>query len=320
MPPRLRSFRKEAQKAKEEAQPEETKVEIKDPEREITSISFSTKDVNFTQVAPEIFINICKFLPPIDLLSLAQVCRLFNEYLSSKESESTELIWRKARLTFLSTFDIGPPDGMSERDYIRLIVEKGCQLCGNKSGASIHWEFLVRVCNQCFKANIASFNSIMANYQIPLYFYPALPCYSRADSGYFWLPHVKKFRDEYNAANSEEKLKMLQDCTQKSHRIMLDKRARETSKSRERTARIQESAKKRKSRQDRIHQLVDEMSKETYEDGTPKFDQHLLKSNNVAYCKAINSTSTSLTDRAWRTWRKKIEKEYYSKVPSIMDQ
>src|SRR4051812_27833079 len=91
----------------------------------------------FTAVAPEVFINICNYLHPTDLLSVARVCRRFYDYLRCEISSSTELIWRQSRINFLPWYQVPPPAVISEQFYVRLLVQKACQMCGNKKKGEI---------------------------------------------------------------------------------------------------------------------------------------------------------------------------------------
>src|ERR1700728_2455794 len=76
---------------------------------------------------PEIFIEICAFLPPADLFALSHVCRKFRGYLCAPNSFSTQQIWEKSRLQF--TKNKPPPKGMDEKKYIELLMTEGCQTC-----------------------------------------------------------------------------------------------------------------------------------------------------------------------------------------------
>ena len=59
-----------------------------------------------------IFIKICEYLPPSDLLSLTGVCKRFREFLCSPESQITQDIWRLSRLKFLPELQLPPPEEM----------------------------------------------------------------------------------------------------------------------------------------------------------------------------------------------------------------
>src|ERR671938_678148 len=94
---------------------------------------------------PEIFTNICSFLPPKDLFTFSQVCRKFRGYLCAPNCFSTQQIWKESRLQFMPEEDMPPPEGMSEEKYVELLLEeRGCQFCkSSKELCEIYWEFKV---------------------------------------------------------------------------------------------------------------------------------------------------------------------------------
>ena len=63
---------------------------------------------------PEIFAEVCSFLPPADLFTLSQVCRKFREYLCAPNCFSTQQIWKESRLQFMPSENLPPPEGMSD--------------------------------------------------------------------------------------------------------------------------------------------------------------------------------------------------------------
>nr|CAG8442194.1 2331_t:CDS:2 [Entrophospora candida]CAG8474649.1 6012_t:CDS:2 [Entrophospora candida] len=81
--------------------------------------------------AIKIFVAICEFLDPYDLLKLECVCKKFKDYLRSKDSEAIELLWKHSRNTYTPFNDYEVLTGMSERDYTKLLcIKNGCQRCG----------------------------------------------------------------------------------------------------------------------------------------------------------------------------------------------
>src|SRR3954471_12930195 len=93
-------------------------------------------------ISPELFIEICSFLPPADLFTLSQVCRKFRGYLCAPNSFSTQKIWKESRLQFMLKEDMPPPEGMSEEKYVVLLMtERGCQICNRSKKCRIYWEF-----------------------------------------------------------------------------------------------------------------------------------------------------------------------------------
>ncbi|CAG8594008.1 36237_t:CDS:2 [Gigaspora margarita] len=100
----------------------------------------------FQSLAPETFLQICTYLSPIELLSLSKVCKQFYNDLSIVETSTTiTKIWQQSRHKFMPYRILGPPKGMNERDYIRLLIEEKCLFCGKKSRTSkIYWDIGVR--------------------------------------------------------------------------------------------------------------------------------------------------------------------------------
>src|SRR3954451_8740990 len=106
-----------------------------------------------TNIPPELFLEICSFLPPSDLFTLSQVCRKFREYLFAPNSSNTQEVWKNSRLKFMPKEDMPPPKGMSEEKYVELLMtERGCQFCKVKE-CKIFWQFGVRCCSGCLDNN-----------------------------------------------------------------------------------------------------------------------------------------------------------------------
>ncbi|CAG8644178.1 17960_t:CDS:2, partial [Racocetra fulgida] len=50
-------------------------------------------------------------------------------------------IWRQSRLIFMPYRQMGPPEGMNEKEYVRFLVEDKCYFCGRRNKNSrIYWE------------------------------------------------------------------------------------------------------------------------------------------------------------------------------------
>ncbi|CAG8515816.1 1391_t:CDS:2 [Ambispora gerdemannii] len=79
---------------------------------------------------PEIFIIICSNLAAGDLFRLSKVCRLFNSYLCTTESTSTQQIWRAARLQIWSWAEHPAPDIVDEKSFLEMLLERRCEWCG----------------------------------------------------------------------------------------------------------------------------------------------------------------------------------------------
>ncbi|CAG8767122.1 16908_t:CDS:2, partial [Cetraspora pellucida] len=114
----------------------------------------------FMNVPCEVFIDICKLVPPIDLVTLTTVCKKFRSWLLAPSNFGTEQIWSASRIAFIPSLK-PPPRGISEQCYIFLyLIELGCQFCGagkiephgklpTETPAKIYWVFRVRCCKRC---------------------------------------------------------------------------------------------------------------------------------------------------------------------------
>ena len=110
-----------------------------------------------TNLPPELFIEICSFLPPANLFTLSQVCREFRGYLCAPNSLATQQIWKKSRLQYMPEEDMPPTEGMSEEKYVELLMtERGCQICKCSEECEIYLEFEVRCCKKCFLKGIVT--------------------------------------------------------------------------------------------------------------------------------------------------------------------
>ncbi|CAG8556154.1 7320_t:CDS:2 [Racocetra fulgida] len=119
----------------------------------------SKRKCMFMDIPCEVFINICKFVPPIDLVTLTTVCKKFRWWLLAPSNFGTEQIWSTSRKLFLPNLK-SPPRGISEQCYISLyLIELGCQFCEagkiephgklpTETPAKIYWVFRVRCCKQ----------------------------------------------------------------------------------------------------------------------------------------------------------------------------
>ncbi|CAG8433985.1 490_t:CDS:2 [Scutellospora calospora] len=120
----------------------------------------TSKRCMFTDIPCEVFIDICKFVPPVDLVTLTTVCKKFRCWLLAPSNFGTEQIWSTSRMTFIPGLK-APPKGISEQCYIFLyLIELGCQFCGagkmdpygklpTEAPTKIYWVFRVRCCKHC---------------------------------------------------------------------------------------------------------------------------------------------------------------------------
>ncbi|RIA99430.1 hypothetical protein C1645_857139 [Glomus cerebriforme] len=139
-----------------------------------------------TNLPPEIFAEICAFLPPSDLFNLSQVCRKFHGYLCAPNSSTTRQIWRESRLQFVPKEDIPRPEGMEETKYAELLMmERGCQICKQVMRCKIYWEFEVRCCKECFfKKTVTELD----NY--PRELFNIMPYVNYNNEKYYWIEQI----------------------------------------------------------------------------------------------------------------------------------
>ncbi|CAG8488839.1 7534_t:CDS:2 [Acaulospora morrowiae] len=119
----------------------------------------------------EIFTDICRYIPPIDLVTLSKVCKKFRRWLVAPSNFGTEQIWKTSRSIFLPTLR-SPPCGISEQCYVFLnLIELGCQFCGigrivsqgelpTEAPVKVYWMFRVRCCKNCFLERVITANQI----------------------------------------------------------------------------------------------------------------------------------------------------------------
>ena|ERR1700722_9361964 len=107
-----------------------------------------------TNLPPELFIKLCILLPPADLCTLSQVCRKFRNYLCAPNSSTTQQIWKDSRLKFMPKETLPPPEGMTEKTYVELLMtDRGCQICKRVKECNIYWGIEVRCCRDCLLKN-----------------------------------------------------------------------------------------------------------------------------------------------------------------------
>ncbi|CAB4419135.1 unnamed protein product [Rhizophagus irregularis] len=285
----------------------------------------------FTTIPPEMFINICQNLPPVDLLSLARVCKRFNGFLSAENSMTTQEIWKASREKFLQFLQIPPPNGMTERQYVRLVLERGCQFCGKTKIRKVYWEFLVRCCEDCLKArtlrqedirqdimpNVLRADDVLSGL-------PFIPSWHRRawdrgtknrPSSLYWTKDVITAYEEYRKIpdypyelkNQWVKKKREEGATRMREVI---ERKKETDK--ELRNKIHENSIKRNERVLQVQSKIQEMKSEKNEYGILKYDENLTET--ATFKKAMNYMSRKspqpFTDRAWTLLKKKLIKEY----------
>jgi len=84
-----------------------------------------------------------------DLLGLRLVSRKFLGALQLQK------VWKEARLRTYGSDCPGPPAGLTEFEYARLLLGKGCQAPDCKVEASrTYWAFKKRLCHECYRKQV----------------------------------------------------------------------------------------------------------------------------------------------------------------------
>ncbi|KAG9302228.1 hypothetical protein G9A89_020662, partial [Geosiphon pyriformis] len=217
-------------------------------------------------IPPEVFIKICENLPPEALLSLSRVCRRYREFLYSTTSSLSQQMWTTSRLNFMRTLPLPPPNDMDEIAYIKLaLLQRGCQFCPRKAKPKVYWAFRVRCCRKCLSARTQK------ELHIPHDFVSCLPFAIVEGVRYYWTTQAQAAKLEYNEkATNLEKENFLNQLIQKRDERMADATARE------------EAAKKglaleMEGNKHKLSVLIERMSRETTDEGTPKYNIEDLK-------------------------------------------
>ncbi|CAG8435374.1 7405_t:CDS:2 [Ambispora gerdemannii] len=303
-------------------------TEIKDADRRISSSSayyFSTtngddadvsldifQSPNLLTIPPEILIHICKHLPPIDLLSLARVCKLFNEYLCTDESITTQHIWRESRLNHVRFLQLPPPEGMSELRYCRLVLEKGCQLCGTKLTRKVYWEFQVRCCTLCFDTNTLSEWDVIHKDLCNVRIQDILPAIKRASYALdrFWKPHLQTLYKEFETIPEDKRLDWLKAKNEKLLIYNKDVSQRQNEERKERANRYFEHKKRSEDRAKfLLAKFQEDLAAEVKEDGQPVYKESYIREC-PSFKKACVENSRPFTQRCWKNLKRKLREEH----------
>ncbi|CAG8674260.1 uncharacterized protein OCT59_013988 [Rhizophagus irregularis] len=172
-----------------------------------------------TNIPLELFIEICSFLPPVDLFTLSQVCRKFRGYLCAPNSFITQQIWKESRLNFMPKEDMSPPEGMSEEKYAELLItERGCQICKRTKECKIYWEFTIRCCKECHSNKTVGLIGLV---DYPSEFVDIMPHTTELlCDKYYWKEQVDSAYAQYNGLSKEEKKIWLDNRKQTFDSIM----------------------------------------------------------------------------------------------------
>ncbi|CAG8739782.1 10136_t:CDS:2, partial [Funneliformis caledonium] len=283
----------------------------------------------FITLPPEMFINICQNLPPVDLLSLARACKRFNGFLSAETSMTTQEIWKASREMFLPYLQLPPPDGMTERQYVRLVLERGCQFCGKTKIRKVYWEFLVRCCEDCLKERTLRKEDIKQDFfklqnvraDDVLAGLAYIPSWHRRawdrgtknrPSSLYWTKDYLAAYEEFKEIPHTLRIEWIRKKREEGDAKMKEAVKRKLETDKELRNKMHENSIKRSERALQIQSRILEMKSEKNEYGIAKYSDTLMETN--AYTNAtkyINLKSPQpFTDRAWALLKKKLIKEY----------
>ncbi|KAF0348686.1 f-box domain contaning protein [Gigaspora margarita] len=293
----------------------------------------------FTTIPPEMFINICQYLPPVDLLSLARVCKRFNGFLSTEHSITTQEIWRASRAEYLPFLQMPPPDGMSERQYIRLVFERGCQFCGKGKIRKVYWEYNVRSCEQCLKERTIRQDEIQKQimskalgFDMPNMYcleeiisgLTFIPSWSRRawdrgikrrPSSVYWIAHVIEALEEYKKIPMYPpslRREWLKQKREEGAAKMKEVVKRKLDTDKDLRIKNKENSQKKLDRLTTIKSKFNLMKLERNSNNCLKYDETLDDCPSYRNYTLTNTrlSTQPFTDRAWSLLRKKLEKEY----------
>ncbi|CAI2174080.1 6195_t:CDS:2 [Funneliformis geosporum] len=193
------------------------------------STSCSSLPITANTVPVEIFIEICRYLSPVNLFSLIKVCKQFRSWLSSTTSKSTREIWCISRKKFLPKLQLSPFSNMDEQSYTRLgLIEKGCQFCKRKV-CKVYWIFRVRSCKKCFSKRIVSHRDLPSEAMFPVDVYNCLPYLKRGTDCIYWHRDViaacREFKELRNS-NPEKQSEWIGQKKSAAQKIMEDYKKR----------------------------------------------------------------------------------------------
>ncbi|CAG8570979.1 7211_t:CDS:2 [Ambispora leptoticha] len=302
---------------------DEQELKIENHDVTVTINTEETSSTNneciVTSIPPELFIQICKYLPPSALLRLARTCKLYYGWLCSKESTTTQQIWTNSRLEFVRSLRLPPPEGMDEIAYIRLVLERGCQICGAKLIHKVYWAFRVRICRKCYEAKTISeyrvhedprFINSKILYGLP-YIQTTLWSRTRHRSficRFYWLEDVERANEEFKSLSHSQQYEWMRQKMQYITAYMQDVEARESAVRNERHARSMERTNQLTSRREELDRRLQIMAQETDEENNPIYDIYRLRQCNSykRACRVVNE----LSNRAWAMLYNKLVREY----------
>ncbi|CAG8458232.1 7711_t:CDS:2 [Cetraspora pellucida] len=278
----------------------------------------------FIILPPEMFINVCQYLPPKELLSLARVCKRFNGYLSVETSTTTQEIWRASRTAYLPYLQMSPPEGMTERQYVKLVLERGCQFCDRSKIRKVYWEFFVRSCEDYLLPEYMDDGRLSDDVISGLTYIPSWVrrsyTYMRnsrmCPSSLYWTDHVLKTVQEYQSLPAypphirndwikqkrEEGIAKMKEVNQR--RLDYDRGLREL---------VHQNSLKKTERSRLIKSKIQTMKAEKNANNCSKYDSLILELcptyQNHMFMQ-VRQSPQPFTERSWVLLKKKLLKEY----------
>ncbi|KAF3933902.1 hypothetical protein ABW19_dt0204634 [Dactylella cylindrospora] len=166
---------------------EEAPVTVASPPKQTDSA------VSVDRLSPALLTEIFTYIGLPTIGRLRSVCKRFSELLEK------EYIWRRCRKIHCPDMP-KPVFGMKEWDMWSLARGRGCLKCDKYDGEGrdegnlkVYWQFRVRCCAGCFRANVAKEAELLAqaDQKVPVevmkHLISALP-YGLVDSNYNWIP------------------------------------------------------------------------------------------------------------------------------------
>lgn len=111
---------------------------------------------NSDQVNSDIWQTILGYCEPQLLLEARTINSEFYGLLNDRSG-----IWRQSRQIHFGSDMPDPPHGLTEQQYVDLLVGRGCQSrnCHRERIARVCWEFRVRLCSACFRSKVMRVSS-----------------------------------------------------------------------------------------------------------------------------------------------------------------
>ncbi|CAG8778291.1 5351_t:CDS:2 [Gigaspora margarita] len=262
------------------------------------------KPSSLCTLPPETFLQICKNLSPADLLSLSKTCKLFYNDLCCEDSLTIQDIWRQSRYSFMPYRKLVPPEGMSERQYVRFLLENKCHICGRKSKSTkIYWERKLRCCAGCLETRMIRCDNYKIDSQdVEPIILQILHCrWDRNGTRVYWKDQITEKIKEIESLSQTERVEWGE---QQYKKFKLNERELNRRN-------IEDNCARRQQRYDRkkiIDEKLNEMISETNKNGSPIWIRAYLEK-----CSSLSKAYTynrPFTERSWKILKQKLVREY----------